>query len=828
MTKKGTTKESPKACVFPGADERTPSRAQYFSWINNTNEGATEAQTLTNLAFFGWLQEEYGMQLDIYAFDAGAIDGPGNYYGRFDTEKFKRQFPRGFGPIADKARSLGIRLGVWGGPDGFGDTDADAQARIDLMASLCRDFNFSLFKFDGVCGTLRKEKQDQFVKMMQTCRKHAPDLILLNHRLDLGKGMPYATTSLLGGAETYIDILMCNMFTATHHRAGALSREIPPGLSRMQEDHGVCLSSCLDFWDDDLVLQAFNRCLILAPELYGNPWFLRDDEYPKLARIYNMHRRYRDILVHALPLPERSYGPLALSRGDGATRFITMRNLEWEPETHRITLGEEIGLKPTAVPIVVRQFHPTERVLGEFPHGATVEVEVLPFRSCLIIAAMKGAPVNSQEITFTGADYEVVRDVQDKPVKVTLLGMPGTKARVALAQGTRKFSRAVLGGKAAAAISQGKAVDVVFPGQPLKHPWHRKLAGLVPESVPADAEVLYEVTCFAADNNCLEARCMARSGPTNIPEVRAARDAFFNQPLFKARAPWDRLVFDDDASTRMFTAAYPDAGLRIDLGEITNIDALFIKGAAEGFEKNEIVVDLSSDLAMWTTVTARVHDCKPASADGKDDPFIAVTPEPADAPFDPAHDPRFFGESRFPLPVGKQRYVEIDVPVKQVRYFRIHDVPAHVLKVGGRLDGAWIQDRTNWRLNFLFERLQRSSFDKAYHASFVLDEIPGGSYICIAIFGEHGEEGAYAALKVDGKPVGAPDRALSYQAHPWEHVVKSATGNYTYYFPLRPEYRGKPIDAYVLGLKGNPAPLFVEAWITANPIPFKRVELVLD
>ena len=35
-----------------GADERTPSIPQYFSWINNTNEGATEAQTLVNLDFF--------------------------------------------------------------------------------------------------------------------------------------------------------------------------------------------------------------------------------------------------------------------------------------------------------------------------------------------------------------------------------------------------------------------------------------------------------------------------------------------------------------------------------------------------------------------------------------------------------------------------------------------------------------------------------------------------------------------------------------------------------------------------------------------------------
>lgn len=40
---------------------------------------------------------------------------------------------------------------------------------------------------------------------------------------------------------------------------------------RLTEDHGVCISSCLNYWEDDLILQAFNRNLILAPQLYGNP-----------------------------------------------------------------------------------------------------------------------------------------------------------------------------------------------------------------------------------------------------------------------------------------------------------------------------------------------------------------------------------------------------------------------------------------------------------------------------------------------------------------------------------------------------------------------------
>ena len=97
--------------VYPGADESSPSRSHYFSWINNTNEGPAPGQTEANLAFFQWMKDEYGMVLDIYAFDAGAIDAP-RYYGKPTTRKFKGQFPNGFGPLADQAKGFGGRIGV--------------------------------------------------------------------------------------------------------------------------------------------------------------------------------------------------------------------------------------------------------------------------------------------------------------------------------------------------------------------------------------------------------------------------------------------------------------------------------------------------------------------------------------------------------------------------------------------------------------------------------------------------------------------------------------------------------------------------------------------
>ena len=189
----------------------------------------------------------------------------------------------------------------------------------------------------------------------------------MNHRLGLDRAKPYATTFLWGGAETYIDVFMNNRVTAPHHRAEAISRGLVPDLMRLTEDHGVCISSCIDYWDDDLVLQAFNRSLILSPQIYGNPWLMRDDEFPRLARIYNFHRKYRDILTDGITLPAE-YGPNAVSRGNKITRIITLRNLSWEDKSYTIRPGEEIGLDDN-FQYYVRQFHPGRKSSGNISKG---------------------------------------------------------------------------------------------------------------------------------------------------------------------------------------------------------------------------------------------------------------------------------------------------------------------------------------------------------------------------------------------------------------------------------------------------------------------------
>jgi hypothetical protein len=774
---------APKDKVFPGADENTLPVAHFFTWINNTAGGSPEAQTFINLDFFKWLRDEYGMRLDSYAFDADILDGGGKYYN-LTSPKFLKNYPASFGPVAKAAGALGIRLGVWLGPDGFGDTPEEEKERITTLVSLARDFNFRVLKMDTV-SKLRPEKQDAFIRAMKEARTYAPDLIVLNHRIDFGKAAPYVTTTLWNGDESYIDVHMVNAQTAPHHRVAAISRGLTPRLTRLMEDHGVCLSSCLDYWEDDLVMQAFGRCLLLAPELYGNPWFLRDDEYPRLARLFNLHRRYRDILIKGFVLPADQYGPSAVSRGDEATRLLTLGNLTWNPTTCDIALDESIGLKKGGTVTLV-QFHPYEKILGRFGYGAKVPVEVLPFRACLLLATTSP----SKDVGLEGANYEVVRDVPGKDVVIKVLGYPGSRARIMLTKNGPAFDRATLDGGDVSALLAGRDVEVAFPGGPLKQPWHRKLGDLKPASVPDDAQALYEATCFAADNDALEVRSLRRSGTSNVPQVRKARDAFFNQPVFVAKGVWDKNLFDGDLATSFNVwprwRDFKGGALRVDFGRAQNIETLVIKlkdgqAAPTEAETRELTAEVSADLKTWTPVR------------------VAASGTALTAAIDPA---------------------------APVRYFRLSKAPDKIAEIEGTLGGKSL-DRSAWRASNLFGWYGLTPAVKAWTLSFTLDESVKGGYLVVPLAGKHGREGAFAALRAGGRLIGAPDRAVSFPTNVWEFRVEPKDSDYTYYIPVTQDMVGRRLDVVVLGLNKDLLDFKPEVWMTAYPIPFEQKELVL-
>jgi len=654
-----------------------------------------------------------------------------------------------------------------------------------MLVSLCRDFNFRLFKMDLMLTQLRPEKQDAFIRAMQACRKYTPDLIVLNHRVDFGKAAPYVTTNLWNGDETYIDVHMTNRETATHNRVAAISRGLTPGLERMLEDHGVCLSSCLDFWEDDLVMQAFNRSLLLAPELYGNPWFLRDDEYPRLARLFNIHRQNRDILITGMVLPEDQYGENAVSRGDENRRLITLSNISWEPLTCKIRLDESIGLKDTG-PVNVIQYHPYEEFNGTFNYGDEVPVKVFPFRSALILAT-NNLP---DEPLIDGCAYEVIQNVPGRDMRIKLMGYPGTKHKIALINNQTGFESADLEGKDASALLGGKELDIRFNGEPLQEHWHRKFGDLLPVPLPGDAEVLYENGCFAADNNALEVRSIQRSGPTSIPQVQKSRDVFFNQSVFTEKGVWDKFLFDGDLNTSFNILHrqrdFKGGALRIDLGDKIFIDTLVItlpdSDALTSFVKNKkLVAEVSDDLKKWTQLSI--------TSSGSDLNLIA----------DPDH---------------------------AVRYFRLSKAPEKILEIEGIHQGVKT-DRSSWRASNLFTLYSENPAVKAWTYTFMLDEAARGSYLAVPIAGKHGKEGAFAALRLGDRTIGASSRSPSYMANVWEYRVQTRDSNYTYYFPISDEMKGKTVEVVVLGLNAELTDLHPEVWITSYPIPFEEKELIL-
>lgn len=785
-----------------GATEKTPSKSEYFSWINNTNEGATESQTLANLAFFRYLHDTYGMELDIYAFDAGALDGK-RYYGDIHSDRFKSQFPNGFHSMYKYAKEMNTRLGIWGGPDGFGNTPEEERQRTEQMVSLCRDYDFALFKFDAVCGALRPEKEEAFIHMMKQCRTYSPDLILLNHRLGLEKAEQYATTFLWEGWETYIDVFMNNSMTAPHHRAQAIARGVPKNLTRLTEDHGVCISSCPDYWDDDLIVQAFNRNMILAPQIYGNPWFIRESELPKMARIFNIHKKYNEILVNGFLLPEEKYGAATVSRGDDNTRFIVLRNLSWEKKQFTVSLSEEIGLKEQDR-VFVMQYHPGESFLGEFAYADKVNVEVLPFRVCLL--KISG---NDADILLSGSHYEVINDHQNNETEIALLSLPGETKTIQL-QHPEQYSEITLNGKRVPELKNGEPLTITFPGTPLQQDITRRISGMDTIAVSSiNSEALYEATVFAADNNALEVRavynpmgyCQVKShGGASLPGAQSQKKAikaFLNQETFINRGIWDKNLFDGDLTTGFWPSTrygvdqrVKGGCFRLDMGEIIDGPTITLH-VPDMFALQPLLEDeayyasYSADLKEWKSIL-----------------FMAGT------------------ECELSFPDG-------------VRYIRIDYFPQRINEVTGTGKDGKALNNELWRASNLFAPAKKMIAAKAWKADFVLDEIAGEtgsdavSYLCVAIEGEHGKEGAYAAAIIDGELRGAADRATSYPSNTWEYVNARSSKNYTYYIPLRKEDIGKDIAVFVTSFEEDKTDLVPEVYISTTPFPMEKISLRL-
>lgn len=751
-----------KTAKEAGADNLTPSIPQYFSWINNTNEGSTEKHTMINLDFFKYLKDTFGMEIKIYAWDAGNFDGASEGYGNLDSQKFRAQYPEEYNNVVKKADELGIRMGLWGSPDGYGNTAETQKERFEFFVHLCRDHNFALFKLDGVCGHLRPEKAEVFADMLKECRKYSPDLIVLNHRLEFYEAEKYITTYLWNGTETYVDILSCNQNTAMHNRAFMFTRGHTDNLERLAEDHGVCISSSIDYFEDELIYQAFNRSLILAPEIYGNPWLMRDDELPKLARAYNLHARNAAILVEGKTLPE-SYGDNAVSRGSKTKKFISTGNNSWQTKKISVKIGKETGIE-TDDPIALNIHHPYEKHLGLFKMGDTVEIELMPFRATLIelSAASEAEPM------LKNCEYEIIKETKKGvPVDVKILKCDGGEITL-LNNGNETFF----------AFAEKTDIKEKAP----------EFLGTLDneEKGPSNGEFLYETAMYAITNDALELRSLRRSGETAISQVKAARDAFFGQEYFALRGCDAGNMFDGKTDTFFDSQSktYLDENrricggcLRVDFGEEIICDSVEVEFFSGDYATREVetqkvplIAEYSTDLAEWKTSDLVNLSVSNHNFTSKIITFTAHTPYEL-------HGKKVVSSYTIN---GKIRYLRIENPVDRIYSVRL-------IK-----DGKTVEIKkpfaNNMQAHYRFKKTAVIKWN-----CFILPDYKQGSRLAVAVEGVHGEEGVYCVAEIGGEFKGFPMRAPDYKANQWEHCVCGSDKNNTFFFDLPENMQGKEI-----------------------------------
>jgi hypothetical protein len=272
--------------------------------------------------------------------------------------------------------------------------------------------------------------------------------------------------------------------------------------------------------------------------------------------------------------------------------------------------------------------------------------------------------------------------------------------------------------------------------------------------------------------------------------VQQARDAFLAQPLMTSRGLSDQYLFDGDPATVFAVAGLgrdqqaAACALRVDFATPIAFDVLEVHTQAPDRTLRQNLVsgaEFSRDLAHWS----------PAEELIQHGDTLAIYP-----------------------------------PAGPWRCFRLRQPPERVSEVAALKDGKQL-DRANWRASNLFAHPAAVPAVAAWSATVTVDEITPTSYLCVAVEGKHGKEGCYAAIRCGNRLIGAPDRAPSYPANPWELPPRASETGYTYFFPLDPSLTGQPLEVILLGMKHGGRDLQSAVWLTARDLPFRAERVTL-
>jgi len=164
---------------------------------------------------------------------------------------------------------------------------------------------------------------------------------------------------------------------------------------------------------------------------------------------------------------------------------------------------------------------------------------------------------------------------------------------------------------------------------------------------------------------------------------------------------------------------------------------------------------------------------------------------------------------------------------KPIRYVRTNITPGKLVEIRGfsSKNASKQLDRTGWRMTWLFPPFKK--VQKAWTLPFTVDQAPKGGYLTIACNGKHGSQAVWVGLRVDGQYLGAPDRAPSFAANPWEYPVRKSDKNYSFYIPVTDDMLGKKCEVVVLAFDPENLAFTPDVWQTSYPTPYIKKTLIL-
>lgn len=223
----------------------------------------------------------------------------------------RKKFPDGFRTIAEAAKRHNVKLGLWFGPDNYGDYQYWSED-ADVLLSFYREYGISYFKLDAI-RCVNRECEKNLVKMLSKVRKESGGAVVFNMDITGRERFGYLLHREFG------DLFLENRYTdrcsyyphATLRNLWDLSHYIPAGRFQIEVLNN---GRNTELYDDILAPACYDIDYTFALVMAAKPlmWMelsgLQEESAKRLQKIIEVYKRYRDDFLEAEPILERPDG----------------------------------------------------------------------------------------------------------------------------------------------------------------------------------------------------------------------------------------------------------------------------------------------------------------------------------------------------------------------------------------------------------------------------------------------------------------------------------------------------------------------------------------